>query len=109
MNTILGARHGTVERKKERLVKDIKGIVSDADDLLKAVSSSTAEEFATTRTKIEARLGDAVSRLDDARIAATEKARDAADATQEYVRENPWKILGVVAAGLVIGLLLSRR
>lgn len=110
MNTELNASHGTVEGKKEKLVKDIKGVVGDADDLMREVASSTAGELAAARTKIEGKLDEAKSRLGDARIAVTEKARVAADATNEYVRENPWKILGVAAAaGLVIGFLLSRR
>lgn len=110
MNTELNASHGTVEGKKEKLVKDLKGVVGDADDLMREVASSTAGELAAARTKIEGKLDEAKSRLGDARIAVTEKARVAADATNEYVRENPWKILGVAAAaGLVIGFLLSRR
>lgn len=110
MNTTLIASHRTFEVKKEKLVKDLKGVVADADDLLKVVSSSTAEEFAAARTKIEGRLGEARSRLNDARIAVTEKARGAANVTDEYVRENPWKVIGVAAAaGLVISFLLNRR
>lgn len=110
MNTELNASHGTVEGKKEALVKDLKSVAGDANDLLKEVASSTAEGFAAARTKIEGKLGEARSRLDNARIAVTEKARGAADATQEYVKENPWKVLGVAAAaGLIIGFLLSRR
>lgn len=110
MNTEMNAGHGAVEARKEKLVKDLKGVVGDADDLMREVASSTAGELAAARTKIEGKLDEAKSRLGDARIAVTEKARVAADATNEYVRENPWKILGVAAAaGLVIGFLLSRR
>jgi ElaB/YqjD/DUF883 family membrane-anchored ribosome-binding protein len=110
MNTQLNASHGSIERKKERLVKDLKDVVADADDLLREVANSTVEEFVAARTKIEGRLGEARSRLDDARIAVTEKAKEAADATHEYIRENPWKTLGVGAAvGLIIAVLLSRR
>lgn len=104
MNTELNASHGTVEGKKEKLVEDLKGVVGDADDL------TTAAELAAARTTIEGKLGEAKSRLDDARIAITEKARGAADTTQEYVRENPWKVLGVATAvGIIIGFLLSNR
>ena len=110
MNTELNASHGTVEGKQEKLVKELKGVVPDADDLLKKVANSTAEEFAAALTKIEGKLGEARSRLDDARLAVMEKAKGAADATHVYVRENPWKALGVAAAaGLIIGFLLSRR
>ncbi len=110
MKTKLNTSHGTVAGKKEKLVKDLKGVVADTDDLLRQVASSSAEEFAAARTTIEGKLGEAISRLDDARIAVTEKAKGAAEATHEYVNENPWKALGVAAAaGLVIGILLRRR
>jgi ElaB/YqjD/DUF883 family membrane-anchored ribosome-binding protein len=109
MNTELTASHSNVEGKKDRLVKDLKGVVVDADDLLKEVANYTAEEFSAARTKIEGKLGEVRCRIADARIAVTEKARGAANTTQEYARENPWKVLGVVAAaGLAISFLLSR-
>ena len=106
MTTELNAIEGT----KEKLVRDLRVVVADGDDLLKEVANSTAGQLAAARTKVEARLGEARSGLDDARIAVTGWATDAADATHEYVRENPWKVLGVAgAAGLVIGFILSRR
>ncbi len=106
MTTELTAIEGT----KEKLLGDIRGAVADGDDLLKQVADFSAEQLAAARTKIDAKLGEARSRLDGARIAVTETAKDAADATYEYVRENPWKLLGVaIAAGLVIGLFLRRR
>lgn len=102
--------HGGVERKKDRLVRDLKSVVADADDLLQEVGSSTADEFAAARTRIEDRLRQARSRLDHARTAISRKAGDAVDATQEYARENPWKAFGLPAvAGLVVFLLVSRR
>ena len=39
-----------------------------------------------------------------------EKTREAAQTTDTYVHENPWKVIGIAAAlGLVVGLLLSPR
>ena len=106
MTTELTAIEGT----KEKLVRDLRIVVADGDDLLKEVANSTAEPFAAARTNVEARVGEAKSRLEHARIAVTGTAKDAADATQEYVRENPWKVLGVAAAaGLLIGFVFSRR
>jgi ElaB/YqjD/DUF883 family membrane-anchored ribosome-binding protein len=41
---------------------------------------------------------------------ALRRAREVADATDEYVRENPWQSVGIAAGvGLLLGLLLSRR
>lgn len=110
MNTELSASHGALQGKKDVLVKDLKGIVSDADGLLKEVASATTEGFAVARTKVEGKLGEVRSRLGDARLAVTEKAKVAAVATNDYVSENPWKAIGVAtAAGLIIGVLLTRR
>lgn len=110
MNLSLYPSHGVVERKKDRLVRDLKSVVTDADDLLQEVGNSTAEEFAAARAKIEDRLREARSRLDHARLAISQRVGDVADATQDYVRENPWKALGLPAvAGLIVFLLVSRR
>lgn len=108
MTTELNANLGTIESKKDKLVTDLKGVVADADDLLKQVASSTTEEFVAARSRIEARLGEAISSLRVARIEATRKACHAADATHDYVRDNPWKIIGVAAAGLLAAFLVSR-
>ena len=35
--------------KKDKLVTDLKGVVADADDLLKEVANSTTEEFVAAR------------------------------------------------------------
>jgi ElaB/YqjD/DUF883 family membrane-anchored ribosome-binding protein len=109
MTTQRTASHGIVEIRKEILVNDLKRVVSDADDLLQEVAHSTAEEFAVARAKVEAKLGEAKVRLDDARIAVTQKARVAADATQEYVKENPWTVVGVAAAAALIAAFFLRR
>lgn len=110
MTTELSISHSALEASKQILLKDLRDVVSDADDLLKKVGNSTAEEFSVARAKIEARLVDARSRLHDARILATRKASEAAEATEEYVRENPAKVIGIaLLAGLLAALLLSRR
>jgi ElaB/YqjD/DUF883 family membrane-anchored ribosome-binding protein len=110
MITQLTASHGAVEGNKEQLVQDLKSVVTDADLLLKEMAASTVDRAATTRAKVERKLGEARSRLGEARIAVTEKAKAVADTSHEYARENPWKILGIsAAAGLIIGFLLTRR
>jgi len=110
MNYSLTHRRGNIEYRKDRLMLDLKGVVVDADLLLNEVADSTVEEFAATRTRIEARLREARGRLDDARIAIARSASHAADATEEYVRENPWKSFGLPAvAALAVFVLLSRR
>lgn len=110
MTTEITAIQRALESKKQALVRDLENIVGEADHLLKEVADSTSDEFAAVRSQIETRLGEARHRLHDARIVATRKACHAADATQEYVMENPMKVIGVAAlAALIAAALLSRR
>ncbi|MDP3539488.1 MAG: DUF883 family protein [Azonexus sp.] len=110
MTTEMMTNHGTLESSKQALVKDLRAVVGDADALLNNVANSTADEFAQARTRLEARLSQAKTRLFDASLAVSDKARCAVDATDEFVHDNPWKVLGVAAAaGMIIGAILSRR
>ena len=62
------------------------------------------------RAELEDKLSDTIVRLQEVQEELTARARDAARATDDYVHENPWKSMGVVAAvGIVVGLLLSSR
>jgi len=92
MTTEISTSTGPTESTKETPVRDSKGIVGWADHLLKETSHTVAEELSATRHAI------------------SEKACSATNATHEYVRGNPWKIIGIAAAaGVFIGALISRR
>lgn len=110
MMTELYENRGTVDETKERLVRDVKSVGADADELIRGVVRSTADEVAAVRARIEGRLGDAKAKFDSARSTVTNKARCTADATHEYVRENPWRVIGIAAAvGVLVGILARRR
>ena len=110
MTTETISNQGAVEGSKQALVRDLKNVVGDANALINNVATATTDELVMARTKLEARLAQAKTRLRDASSALTDKARGSVDATDEYVRNNPWKVLGVAAAaGVVIGAMLSRR
>ena len=48
--------------------------------------------------------------IEDIQRILSKKGKAAADATDQFVRENPWAALGIAAAvGCVVGLLLSPR
>jgi ElaB/YqjD/DUF883 family membrane-anchored ribosome-binding protein len=108
MATELLNNQSALGSKKDKLVTDLKGVVADADDLLKEVANSTTEEFVAAREKIEAKLSDTIASLRVARINATRNIHHAADASCDYVRDNPWKVIGIAAAGLAAALIVSR-
>lgn len=95
---------------KEKLVEDLKVVVADAEELLRATANQTGERIAAARTKAEESLRAAKMRLDEAKASLVEKTKIAAKATDEYVHENPWKAVGISAVvGLLLGALISRR
>lgn len=110
MTTELVASQGSVQASKDALVNDLKRVVGDADDLVKQMASSSAEEFAARRAGIEEKLAEARLRIKDLRTSAARSACKAADAATGYVRENPWKSISCGAvAGIIVALLVSRR
>jgi len=95
---------------KERLVSDLKAVVTDAEEILRATAGAAGEKVGELRTKIELRLRDAKERLADAEVLIIDKTKAAARATDDFVHDEPWKAVGVAAAlGLALGVLIGRR
>jgi ElaB/YqjD/DUF883 family membrane-anchored ribosome-binding protein len=97
------------EVNKEKLMQDLRVVVSDAEELLRATAGQAGEKVSSARERIQESLSHAKGRLMAAEEAVVAKTRQAAKATDEYVHENPWKSVGIAAgAGLIIGMLISR-
>ena len=94
----------------DKIVQDLKVVVADAEELLRATASQAGERAAVARERIERSLERAKVKLAEAESVITEQTREMAHATDQYVHENPWRAVGVAAGiGLIIGLLISRR
>jgi ElaB/YqjD/DUF883 family membrane-anchored ribosome-binding protein len=95
---------------QEKLVSDMKAVIADAEDVLKATADQTGEKIASLRARIQERVQAARARLADAEAVLMAKTRAAAQATDAYVHENPWKSIGVAAGvGFLVGFILGRR
>ncbi|MCF8155687.1 MAG: DUF883 family protein [Rhodoferax sp.] len=95
---------------QEKLVTDIRAVISDAEEILLATADQTGEKIASLRARIKERVLDARIRLDAAEEVLIEKTRAAARATDDYVHENPWQAVGIGAGiGFLLGLVLGRR
>jgi ElaB/YqjD/DUF883 family membrane-anchored ribosome-binding protein len=93
-----------------KLVEDLRAVVADAEELLKATADQTGTRIAAARGKAEESLKAAKARLDEQEAAVMAKTKAVAKATEDYVRDNPWKAVGIAAAaGLVLGILAKRR
>jgi ElaB/YqjD/DUF883 family membrane-anchored ribosome-binding protein len=95
---------------RERLVSDLKTLVSDAEELLKATASQAGERISEARQKIEQSLIEGKKALADAESTLRKKSKECAEIADDYVRENPWGAVGIAAAvGLAIGLLIRGK
>lgn len=104
MNTVV---EGGVS--KEKLMQDLRVVVADAEELLRATAGQAGDKMAAARERIQENLAAAKVRLAEAEQAIVAKTKAAARATDEYVHENPWKSVGIAAGvGLIIGMLISR-
>lgn len=95
---------------KEKLVADLKAVVSDAEELLRLTASQAGEKVGELRVRMQENLVSARHKLADAEAALKEKSREVARATDDYVHEHPWRSISVAAGvGLLVGLLIGRR
>ena len=98
------------EVNTDKLIEDLKVVIRDAEALIKATATQTGEKIQEVRSRAEESLARAKVRLTAAETEALKQAREVADATEEYVRENPWQSIGIAAGvGLLLGVLISRR
>ena len=95
---------------RDKLVQDMRVVIADAEDLLRATANQAGEKIALARERIQDSLHQAKVKLAEAEAMVSERAKQAARYTDEYVHENPWRAIGVAAGiGLLLGLLISRR
>lgn len=87
----------------EKLATDVRVLVADVEELLKATAAQSGEKIAATRARVEAGLRHA-------RDSVTAQARHSAQEADRYVHQHPWQSTGIAAGvGLLIGLLLARK
>ena len=95
---------------KDKLVADLKVLIGDTEELLKATAGQAGEKIATARERIQASLAVYKEKLVDAEHAMMERTKEAARATDEYVHDHPWQAVGVAAGiGFLLGMLIARR
>jgi ElaB/YqjD/DUF883 family membrane-anchored ribosome-binding protein len=99
-----------LQENRERLARDVRAMVDDAEQLLRVGAQGTGEAVAQARSRLERSLGEAKSALVRMERAAVDRACAAGRATDDYVHENPWQAIAAAGAlGALVGVLLARR
>ncbi len=96
--------------KADALARDLKNVVTDAEELLQAVGNEGDAKIKAMKGRVQATLNQARERLGELQTDVVDSAKAAASATDEYVHHNPWQAIGVSAViGGLIGYLIGRR
>lgn len=89
---------------------DMKTLVKDAQELFLEAAAATGAQADELRNKGLLMLETAMERAHEIQAVAVEKGKKAAQTTDEFVHEHPWKAIAVSAGvGLLVGLLISRK
>lgn len=95
-----------IEQSTEKLLEDLKEVVRDGEELLRAGAEDLGERGAAAREKLAAALE--VAKETQRRL--QEKAIASAKAADTFIRSNPYQSIGIAfGIGMLLGLLVSRR
>src|SRR5689334_1248771 len=90
----------------EKLLSDLKAVVHDGEELLRAGAQELGERGVIAREKLAA----ALEMAKDTARKLQEKARTSAQATDRLIRENPYQSIGIAfGIGMLFGIMVNRR
>jgi len=96
----------SIEQSTEKLLEDLKAVVRDGEELLRAGAHELGERGMAARE----RLATALQAATETRRRLEARAREGMKATDRVVREHPYQSIGVAfGVGLLVGVLINRR
>ena len=95
-------------RVKENASEELTDFLADVEDLVKRVANISDADIARVRVRVANALNDMRRVAAETADSFRDRARVAVDATNDYVRERPWTVVGLAAAlGLIVGVSIS--
>jgi ElaB/YqjD/DUF883 family membrane-anchored ribosome-binding protein len=92
----------------DSLLEDLQAVIADAESLLRATAHQAGEKVHEARAQAEESILAARKRLGQLKKTALKRGGELVEETDDYVHENPWRVIGMAAgAGLLVGLLCS--
>lgn len=85
--------------RTEKLMKDMRAVVGDTEDLLKLTVNQTGEHIEKVR-----------ERASESLRAARAQLQEAGRFANDQIRAHPWATAGIAAGvGLLLGIMIGRR
>jgi ElaB/YqjD/DUF883 family membrane-anchored ribosome-binding protein len=95
-------------RNSDSTVVELNRVVTQAEELLKTLGEEGGAAAEAVRQRVIRTVNQAKVRLADASARVKVAATDAAQATDRYVHDNPWKSIAYgAAAGAAVALIAS--
>ena len=99
----------SAKEARNNLSGGLSAVIQDAENLLDTTEDNREDRYKLAREKLKSALQTARSELPKVTQKAVEKSKYAAQVTDEYVGDNPWKAVSVAAAiGLLVGVVIGR-
>ena len=90
----------------EKLLQDLKAVVHDGEELLRAGAQDLGERGSAARERLAAALETAR----ETRRRLQERAAASAQATDRLIREYPYQSIGIAfGVGILFGILVNRK
>ncbi|HWQ91175.1 MAG TPA: DUF883 domain-containing protein [Clostridia bacterium] len=97
---------GEIEASTEKLLEDLKAVVRDGEELLKAGAKDLSQRGMAARERLAAALEVAK----ETRRKLQQQALVGAQATDRVIREHPYQSVGAAfGIGLLLGVLVNRK
>jgi len=108
-NGIAGS-HAASSAARDRLMGDLKNVIQEAEAWIQDASQTQHEPDPEVRARFEDSLRTAKTDLLKLQDSMLARGKLAAQSANIYLKDNPWKAIGLGAAlGVIAGMLISRK
>jgi ElaB/YqjD/DUF883 family membrane-anchored ribosome-binding protein len=95
---------------RQRVMADLKALVRDSEQLLKATAGDLTEKGKEARARVTAALQRAKETCESLQEQTAERAKAAAAKADTVIRDHPYESIGLAfGVGLLIGVLAGRK
>jgi len=108
--TIKGAAREAARQARVAANQEVRKLIADVEELIRRVGDAADPELARLRAKVESTVATTKGAISDGTEQVQRQAKEVFEASDRYVRDQPWEAIGIAAiAGLAIGFLVGRR
>jgi ElaB/YqjD/DUF883 family membrane-anchored ribosome-binding protein len=90
--------------------EEVHKLIADVENLIRRIGDAADPELRRARAEVQNAIAATRKALAERAEQVQRQAKEAFEASDNYVREQPWQAVGMVAVvGLLIGVLIGRR